>query len=565
MKKFSLIVALLIALTVMFISCGTDPTEIEPPKGVTYSEVKLDNGMNIWAGGKDQQQGWATGANFKFKGVGDKIEFAKDAGYKAEDFKAAEFLQFELQPGAPKGGVQIIWGAAEDNDKNISGWNSNRLTTDNGEITAGVGITVTKGEDGKGDTWKIELKKALANFGQYKNADEVKILLQYYTDKGIPSLYVANSAVLLIPDVEVKFQEVTGITLKTSKFYWTGELKLEGTVAPDDATEQLIIWSIKDWTPVNGTSKDKIYVRGDPSKPTQNEKDPADPTGVATLPNTSYNYTKAALLAKVDFKSITKYLTDDEWYTDYSVVPPIEIKNASKQEDPYTGWKSNDTIIAKALDASMGTVTIQALVIGGGKDGADYTQNISVIIEDAKPLPYKIGTTASSTKVYDAIGGKITALDDGFSAKLTGSYNGGFPYFQVDFGTKTFADVKGIKFTYAGIGDVNGTSNDWNSKIIRVYANKTKPTGGYDADYVVGITANSGDITDKSKDFAIDFGKGSYGVWNGASDDMHDLEDAGEFDTTTAAIGTESKIYFRIFPWANPVEYKITGIEFVMK
>jgi len=476
MKKYSWIVALLLALSLsaLFISCGVDPIVSEPPEGVTYTEVLLNNGMNVWAGGKDQQQGWATGDGFKFLGVGDKLETAKDLGYKAEDFKAAEFLEFELVAEAPKGGVQIIWGASEGNDKNISCWNSKKLTTDNGVIEAAAGVTERKEttDDGKEKKiWKIELKKALTDYGKYKNADEVKIILQYYTGKGVSDLYVANSGKLLIPNVEVPFKEIKSITLDKDNFLWSGELELKAKFDPEDATQQVVIWSIVDWTS-SATGAKPITVTGDPKTP---DKSPGKDAFGADIP--SYNDSKSTLTAKVDFKP-TKYTISDKIIeTDYSVVPPIDvlIQDAVTQT-----WKSNNTIIAPDEIDSKGTVTIQALVLGGGKDGADYTTTLKVTIKDPDGLNITVNGTVQEVFYYNAIGGDITVAADksGYTYTSEGkqNYGGNYAAFRVDLGSDSLSDYSKVTFKF------NGISGDTGFKKLQLAArngNKISPyTGG---------------------------------------------------------------------------------------
>jgi len=490
MKKYSWIVALFLALSLsaLFISCGVDPIVSEPPEGVTYREVLLDNGMNIWAGGREQQQGWATGDGFKFKGVGDKPETAKDLGYKAEDFKAAEFLVFELQEGAPKGGVEIIWGAAEGNDKGISGWNSTKLTTDNGEVNSGVGVTVSENEEGA-KIWKIALKTALSNYGQYKNADEVKILLQYYTDKGIPSLYVANSGKLLIPNTPPEpFVAITNITLANNTFNWANTLKLQATITPANATNQVVRWAIKSfladvknasdkWVP--GDPDDLIYVHGDPTAPDVEEED-KDGNDIA---DTSYNASAEILRGYVSF--VSSKGTEIEEVTD---VWPF-----SSQKKEGVSKVSADTIKGKAF--TPGTITVVAFVEGGGEDGEDYTQEFKITVTDVTPLVYKINGDEVYSVAYGAVdnnagkGSKLELTSDsnGITVDLKDEYGNAYYFIEVDFGTETLGDYKGVKFNYEGV------DGDFNYKTIRIMATKDKDSiKGYNPGGVIAIQ-DSGD------------------------------------------------------------------------
>jgi len=470
MKKYSWIVALLLALsfTAFFIGCGVDPVEVPEPVEETFTEVKL-GAFNIWAGGKDQQRGWATGAGFKFLGVGDKMETAKDGGYKVEDFRKAKYLELELNEGHPKGGVQIIWGASEGNAEGISGWNSNALTSDAGAITAGKGATLV------GSTLKIELSKALTDYAKYKIAPEVKILIQYYTGAGVADL--VKSAKLLIPDAEAPFVAVTGMALEKSQFSWAGELKLKGIFTPEDATNQLVTWSIKSWTPKGGGASTTLSIKGKP-----------DGTNVEKA---DYLASKTALLDKVAFKVEKKVIFPEVVEWDYSVLPPEKVTLYGGETE---SWRSEDTIVATDGVDSIGTVVIVATVTDGKADG-DYTQEFTVTIVD----PYIF--TGTFNKVFnlpdgkDIITGALTPiaangsfsdlvldplpksayggykLDKCTGADASGWHNGGYyVYFRASFPEgKKLSDYALLNFRAVG------TDSNW--KDVSIYATAAAPTG----------------------------------------------------------------------------------------
>jgi len=475
MKKYSWIVALFLALSLsaMFISCGVDPIVSEPPAGdgVTYTEVAL-GAFNIWAGDKEKQQGWATGADFKFKGVGDKLETAKDAGYKAEDFQAAQFLEFELVEGAPKFGTEIIWGAAEGNASGVTAWASNAISDGTGKPDSAKGFTIEEGEDGKRIA-KIELKKALSNYGVFKGTtEEVKIILQHWGGKGIADMVVPGTAKLLIPDTPVEFKEITSIALVKNSFFWSDEagLKLEAKFTPEDATKQIVTWAIKSYLPKDGKAADLIAITGDPNKPDEPVYNvDADGKPTTPKPDSSYNDSKAKLLEKINFIDTTKEevtIIDNVW-PEQMIVTTTTSPNASK-----------DTIyVPDANSDSVGTVTIVAIVREGKKDGADYTQELTVSITEPPPFTIKVGTAAQEVNAYNwgGQGATLTVLDDksgfAYTAEIQ-NYQANFVSFKVDLGTsKKLSDFDKVTLT------IEGTRGDVKNKPLQLWARGTSVTG----------------------------------------------------------------------------------------
>jgi uncharacterized repeat protein (TIGR02543 family) len=110
------------------------------------------------------QKGWATNGT-------DDIETNLDIVTLIN----AQYLELTLEK-KPIGGVQIIWQGDGD-DWN---WNQNAITDDNGNFDSAKGAVLTEEAD---DTFtlKIELSKALANYGALEDSYKAKIFIAYYS------------------------------------------------------------------------------------------------------------------------------------------------------------------------------------------------------------------------------------------------------------------------------------------------------------------------------------------------------------------------------------------------
>jgi len=564
MKKFSWIVALLLALSLsaLFISCGVDPIITESKK-VTYTEVKL-GAMNIWAGDKEKQQGWATGEGFKFKGVGDKPEVAKDLKYSADDFHAAAFLEFELVEGAPKYGTEIIWGAPEGNEQGISGWNSTAISDGTGKPDSTKGFTIE--EDGDKRIAKIELKKALANYGVYKNAEQVKIILQHWGGKGIEDMVVPGTAKLLIPDTPEEFVPITGIELVKNTFYWTGDLKLEAKFTPEEPSKQLVIWAIKSYQdpPVSATVPGTIYsITGNPDKPDEPEKDKnGDP-----IADSSYNDSKGTLLSKVNFVDVEEEEVEfiENVWPNQKIVTTVVTANGSKDTISLVGGNS---------DSVGAVITVVAIVREGGIDGADKIQDLKITVIDPPAFTVKVGSTNVDVNTYNwgGDGAALTVAADksGFTYTADNqNYQANFVSFRVDLGAgEKLSNFKKVTFTF------EGTKGDVTNKPLQLWARATSVTSAIWSDQpVVGHQVNEGTGdkqyvgtgTDKKENLTITIP--SYGGpadWNMVGDDA--TESKAKIDANlTAADAAGRNVWFVIYLGGkgdDPVEYSITNIVF---
>jgi len=535
LKKSSWIVALLLALTVTALFTGCIDA-LEPEEEMTYTEVALPD-FNAW-GGQGYQRGWAV-AGFKFLGVGDKAEVAADNGYKNDDFGNATKLKIEMADDThPSGNLDIIYGI-EYADGTGEGW-----------VQTG-GIPFKK--DGKVIVVDLTKMKGYAKYKD-KTVAKRKLILQAGGESaGLTKLVV--KAWLMIPD-KVPFVPVTGMSLAKNSFFWTGALNLEGVFTPEDATNQLVKWSIKGWRSADGLT-------------------------TITLPDSatdpSYASTKALLLAKVDFKPKTLILRPavaevkqgavDIW--DYTVLPPVKITVPTDDQvlveavPAFTyPWHEDSIIIAKDGINSMGTVTVVATVTNGKKDpvgtvaGEDFTAVLTVSILDVLPFDIKVNGVTQTVGATDYLGvansGASSAMSgladrSGYSVNTIGNgYGNAYHYFKVDFGSENIGDYTGIRFKYKAV------AGDANYKTVRVKAALAPPPSGYnpgldisrlktgDAASGVNLTAVLGDNADNTPTVT------------------------GAYSANITTLSSSSVIYVWFLPWSDTTDttFEITNIEF---
>jgi len=496
MKKYSwMIVALLVALTFTFISCGAD--YVAPPPDPDPLEPYELGAFNAFGSTPKTQAGWATGENFIYTGSAGTKDgdvpgtVAKNLEYDIEKFHGAKFLDLEMVDAPSFGNVDLIWGDDDgESGQGLGGWHEGKGACVGGAPAAGKAEIIDV--DGK-KVLRINLANALVDYQNYLATNEVRLIVACY--EGLDKLF--KKATLQVSSKKAPFAPITNITLKEDKFAYVSSLKLEANFTPADATKQIVIWSIIDWTPAGGAATDTLKVTGDPAKPDEDIK-----VNNVVQPDSSYNATSAALLAKVDFKGVTKYFGKDEFYMDYSVVPPIERQYAWKEADPYP-WKLGDTIVAADDEDSIGTVTIQALVLGGGADGEDYTQKIKVTITDVVKVEFTGGAGAWVTDVkssdnkavasvtvqnkgadtlggytltYEALGSTFEGTGD--NPKWDGDYSGDavYAYFRVTLAEgKKLSDYSKLNVTIQQTLASDDSSGKW--KDIKLFALGSVPTG----------------------------------------------------------------------------------------
>jgi len=515
-KKNSWIVALFLALslTTFFLGC-VDPLVEDTDEGATYEEYPLDKGFNVWGGSKASQMGWATGGLVTNEGL-----VTKDLGYELEKFQTARYLVIEMSTDSPNG-IDLIWGASEDDPSGISGWIQQN------------GVQNAQYSTKEGNILTIDLTKAVKDYGKFKTPSSIKIILQYN-----PSVEAfVKSAKLLIP--EYKFVPATDITFKGAAggFQYT-PYTLDAAVTPGDATRQGVTWSIISFTPTGGGATLSV-------------------TGAAG--SAAYNTSKAALLAKVSFQKIKRVVTPAASYTDYSVVPPETIKFPDTEVS--VDWFSGDKIVVQ----EPGRVKVRATIQEGGDKEKDFTKDFDIVFTEKEMISFVVNGASQSTRDYDlyengAKGGSFVKVNGGFSVVTKDSNGNTANYFKVDFGNDTFSQYEGIRFKLKGKDEdgksswpmPDGTGNVDGS--LRVKAMTTFPTSGYaPGDFV--YLGGTGDITN-AKAFDVKFGldeRNNIGNVGGAAN-LNNVKD-------------EKELYFWIYfqPNAKNIEFTVTDIEFYKK
>jgi hypothetical protein len=391
-KKNSWIVALLLALslTAFFMTSCVDPLESEEEEEGTYTEVPLGK-FNMWGGIKASQAGWAVAGIVSHEGI-----VAKDLGYKVEDFQNARFLVIETSNDSP-GGVDLIWGAADEDAVNIGeNWNNE-----------GDAVNPPYGSFDKATkTLTIDLRKRIKDpVFRAKTTAKVKLLVQH------PDLenWVV-SAKLLVP--EVKFVPIEDIKLNAVSIPgFTINLNDNVAFTPEDASEQVIRWTILSFLP-----------DGQDASVAANWKNPPLTTsGTFTTEIATYrtNY--------VGFIEQEYATTQEKSYMDYTYDPPRKVVLVPAGA-PVVGFSPN-TIVTNAL----GKIKVRATVPGGAKEEKDYSKEF--LIDVVSPVNAVLNTSnvtfgrntddtasnisSSAVTVKSAYFTDVAASGDNTNAKLT--------------------------------------------------------------------------------------------------------------------------------------------------
>jgi len=453
LKKNSWIAALLLALSLtafFIIGCVSPLAVVEDTE--TYEEYPLDKGYNAWAG-QVYQKGWAIGG-IKFQGKGDAIVIAKDLGYDIEMFQKATKLKIEMPDASyPRSGVDIIWGGEDENGDATKGggmWNQQPIAGGSGDLDP----TFAKKD---GNILIIDLKKALKNYSAYTKGAKLKIVMQVNAPSYGDVEGLVQKAYLMIPNTPPPFVPLDNITLVENTMFWSNDLQLDANFEPENATEQKVIWAIKQWS-------------GGGKTLTLPTLDPTDPASV-----TAYETARTALFEKVRFQR-------EEYVFDDSVVPnEIRLKQLS------------DIIYTPGEKASLGTVIVYALVKNAKQDDkgnlTDFDKSMSVTVKDPPKFTYKLNGVDVDTEYWGAVdnggvkGGKMEIANAGKDGKRRGytitlgdGYGNSHHYIKIDLGEK-FENYAGgtIKCKFKGVeGDCNLVG-----KTVRVRVNKVKPPRKY--------------------------------------------------------------------------------------
>jgi len=357
---------------------------------------------------------------------------------------------------------------------------------------------------------------------------------------------LVKKATLMIPSKEPPFVSIRNIQLVNNTMYWTNDLVLEAKFTPADATNQTVIWAIKQWKPTSGAAL------------TLPALDPADEASVL-----AYNTAKTALFAKVRFQQ-EEYVKDDSVWPNEIGLKPFP-----------------DIIYTPAGELSIGTITLYAIVKQGVQNSSgafsDYKkETITVTVQDPPLFTYKLDGVDKSTKYWGAVdnggvkGGKMeisTAGTDGkrrgYTITLGGGYGNSHHYFKVELDGDTFNSYVGggIRCKYnavEGEGD-----NNLIGKTVRVKAWTTVPPKTYsNAPYVSSIKI-PGDANVFTKDLEFNFFKDDANIFNGgAGADMPSPQTINGKEVLFQPVKEAHVVYVWFVPWCeekkNGVSTKFT-------
>jgi len=360
-KKNSWIVALLLALslTAFFISCVDPYVEPKGDDDETFEEFELtkfnvDNGEN--------QKGWGTDG-VKYGDGGSKTA-DPNLGLTVEMLQKAKYLVVEVNDGFPKNNFETIWQSYDADGNKIGDWQQfSSITSGSGVLNPGMG-------EREGNILKLPMAKIIKNYSLFKDpaTDSMFLIIQHWGNGG-PAACIKSAKLLISNEVE-PFVPVTGITYTgATSGAMSLDINLSATVAPETATKQRIVWSIVGFLPdgLDGTLASNWL----------------------TIDNTSattWNTTRTALLAKVDFKTVSINVIKEpaSTYMDYSVYPAREVTIPAVTE-PGTE-KSPNIIVATAA----GKVKVRAIILGGATEaGGDFVSS-EFEIEVSSLIPYVV-------------------------------------------------------------------------------------------------------------------------------------------------------------------------------
>jgi hypothetical protein len=458
MKKYSWIVALLLALsfTVFFSGCGADAAEAPEPPPATYEDYPL-GAFNTWGGGaapgSASQQGWATDG---YTWTDGKSMTAKSLGYELEKFQNARNLVIEFEKeGTVAGGLHIIWGGYSsveaDNDA-LGGWNSTQVVSNTGSALPPFATL-------KGTTLTVDIT-TLTKYSTYKSpiAEALRFVIAYYSPDvkslGIKEVY------LQIPTDDA-FVPVEDITLADLNGYEKSNFVLASTLSPSTATNQVIIWSIMGWLPNLLTDNWSATTGNNWIKP----------DSTANI---------AILKGIIDFIDLPD--RKETTLVDTSVYPWV-------YEDTFVPVVSKDTLYTD----DIGTVKVRATVINGAEDD-DYVKEFNIPIKALVAHPLKFGATGAGNLKVDTNDDTILAIayetdNSGYTLtpSATVNYEGVYAYFKVTLAAgKTLKDYIGVKVT------IDGSGTDATFKDLMIAASNDEFNQGWLSNYVLLARVNNG-------------------------------------------------------------------------
>jgi len=439
MKKFSLIVTLLVALTVIFIGCGTDPVDI--PRG--DKEPLIIEGKNItlklMGGSIDGDKGTGDYAGTEVKGnkfimkhggaaragsIGFGFEFPAKEQLDGYSYVLVDFKVTNFKAGAVCFTTKINTKMEDPAGYGSNGWSAG---TGHGQYVHGfaVGSGLAAGEEGTSPVMKLSLFDGSIWY-QYNSYSEDYERASDLSPKNTLAAQPNQNWAVEITNVyftttpskpgEDPFVPVTKVELLKTDGYEYGDITLNAKITPADATkQQTVIWAIfpKATLTVNVSSDGKsvtsidgvIDVNGDTKLKTG--KTPATAVYPIDFDGTSDDYISKTTVSDVGFKAVSNVsvpgdVADDSvWPWEYD---PDTTKSGGRNgkspniiiakpdwtgtapvlpTDPPVEW--TEVTGANGKKEKEAYVNVVAVVVDGTAEGMNYTQYDLVITVKSDP------------------------------------------------------------------------------------------------------------------------------------------------------------------------------------
>ena len=183
------------------------------------------------------------------------------------------------------------------------------------------------------------------------------------------------------------------------------------------------------------------------------------------------------------------------------------------------------------------SLSIIALGVANVSHNSAKSNVIEFEVEDLGPVEIDITIDGSATTAeIKAAQAEVTVITDGYEVDILNGYGNGYAQFKVDFGADTLSDFEKVTFTFQGI------SGDAGWKSIFFAASATELSG-----YQSGLNG------------ALSLGNQAYDN-DGLSPIAVEITFAG---TQADTLAGESELWFIVHLQSDPVEFKVTDIEFV--
>jgi hypothetical protein len=277
---------------------------------------------------------------------------------------------------------------------------------------------------------------------------------------GVSTFKVSN--IVFVPAEEIPFVPVTGITISTPGTGLTGTLvTLAGTVEPEDATHQDIVWSVKTAGAGVSTITGNTFTATTPGT-LQLTATIVDGTAVGTPYTKDFNIVFSAPYVAVT--NITGVPLTGVVGTAVTLSGTVEPGTATAASTPIA-WSLVDaggTGVTNAQVATgaftvattAGTVKVRATITNGATAITPYTQDFEIVISTVAP-PYVAVTSITGVPTTGTAGTAVTLTGTVNPTGANGATNRTIAWSIVSAGTTGVTElVGGNTFTATGSGTI---------------------------------------------------------------------------------------------------------------